>query len=413
MYLSKYKEKIKKAQKYLSSLNTKEKNSALKYVAISLDEQKNNIINANKLDMEKGRAEKMSKGLLDRLYLDNDRIDDMIKSIYTIISLPDPVGKSSFVSTLENGLRLTKISVPLGIISVIYEARPNVTVDSFALSFKSSNAVILRGSSNSMNSNIALEKAITEGLAKAQIPIDVIHLVKDENRKIVDEIITFNGFIDLAIPRGGKSLIERVIKNSTIPTIQTGEGNNHIYIDENADIDMSLKIIKNAKLQRVGVCNAVEKLLVHENIAPIILPLLFEQTCEKLEFRCDEKAQKFIENSKPITDEELYTEYLDYIIGVIIVTDIDKAIEHITTYGTKHSETIITQNYQNALKFQKNVDAAAVYVNASPRFTDGGMFGFGSEIGISTQKIHVRGPVGLDNLVSDKYLVLGEGQIRL
>ncbi len=413
MYLEKYKSDIAAAKNFLATCDTKTKNIALDFVAKALEEDKKIIIAENTKDVAEGKANNMSKALLDRLLLDEGRVDGMIQSIYDVIALDDPVGKSTFVNTLENGLRLIKISVPLGTIAVIYEARPNVTLDSFVLTFKSSNAVILRGSSNSMRSNIAIENAIKKGLRRADIPENVIHLVKDSDRAIVDEILTANDIVDLAIPRGGNELIRRVVKNASVPTIQTGEGNNHMYIDKDYDKDMAVAIFKNAKLQRVGVCNSIEKLLLHKDIAAEILPVLYKETCENLEFRTDSASHAILPDTKQITDrEEWFTEYLDYVIGVKLVADVDEAIEHINTYGTMHSECIVTNSYKNALKFQEQVDAAAVYVNASTRFTDGGMFGLGAEIGISTQKMHARGPVGLENLVSEKYIIFGDGQIR-
>lgn len=411
-YLNKYEKQIKKAQEVLATSNTLQKNKALKLVAKALEKNKAKIVAANKIDMEDAEKSGMSKGLLDRLYLDEKRIDGMIESIQTIISLPDPIGKSDYTDTLPNGLRLTRITVPIGIIAIIYESRPNVTVDAFALALKSGNAVILRGSSNSLNSNIAIENAIIDGLEKSDIPTGVIHLVKDTDRDIVNEIITSNYLVDLAIPRGGHSLIQRVIKEATVPTLQTGEGNNHVYVDETADLDMALKIIKNAKLQRVGVCNAIEKILVHKSVADELLKKLQNDTKDQLEIRTDEKANKILPDTKQIQEEEWSFEYLDYILGVKIVENIDDAIDHINTYGTKHSEAIVTKDINNALLFQNKVDAAAVYVNASTRFTDGGEFGFGGEMGISTQKIHARGPIGLNELVSKKYIIIGNGQIR-
>ena len=412
MYLEKYKSDIASAKKFLAACDTKTKNTALDFVAKALEEDKQLIIAENAKDIAEGKENNISKALLDRLYLNEDRINGMIKSIYDVIGLDDPVGKSTFVNTLENGLRLIKIAVPLGTIAVIYEARPNVTLDSFVLTFKSSNAVILRGSSNSMRSNRAIENAIKKGLKNAGIPENVIHLVKDTDRNIVDEILTANDVVDLVIPRGGKNLIERVVKNATVPTIETGEGNNHMYIDKDYDKDMAVKLFKNAKLQRVGVCNAIEKLLVHQDIAEEILPVLYQETSANLEFRTDDASHAILPETKLIEENEWHVEYLDYIIGVKVVSGVDEAIEHINTYGTMHSECIVTNSYKNALKFQNQIDAAAVYVNASTRFTDGGMFGLGVEIGISTQKMHARGPVGLENLVSEKYIIFGDGQIR-
>jgi gamma-glutamyl phosphate reductase len=411
-YIDNIKKSIKDASRALSITSAMDKNDALKKVATELNVMRDYILEQNEVDIENAKKSGMKESLIDRLTLNDDRINEMIGGIETVIAMTDPVGKSNQLWTLENGLEITKITVPLGVIAIIYEGRPNVTVDAFALALKSGNAIILRGSASAINSNMALEKAIIKGLSKSKISVDVIHLVKDTDRKIVNEILTADGVVDLAIPRGGHDLISMVIKNATVPTLQTGEGNNHIYVDESADIQMAVNIIKNAKMQRVGTCNTVEKLLVHENIAESLLTALQEETADKLEFHADEISSKILKNVKKLEDEELYTEYLDYILGVKIVKNIDEAIEHINKYGTMHSEAIVTNNLDNAIKFQKAVDASAVYVNASTRFTDGGQFGFGLEMGISTQKMHARGPVGLSELVTTKYLIMGNGQTR-
>ena len=411
-YIDNIKKSIKDASRALSITTAMDKNDALKKVATELNVMRDYILEQNEVDIENAKKSGMKESLIDRLTLNDDRINEMIGGIETVIAMTDPVGKSNQLWTLENGLEITKITVPLGVIAIIYEGRPNVTVDAFALALKSGNAIILRGSASAINSNMALEKAIIRGLSKSKISVDVIHLVKDTDRKIVNEILTADGVVDLAIPRGGHDLISMVIKNATVPTLQTGEGNNHIYVDESADIQMAVNIIKNAKMQRVGTCNTVEKLLVHENIAESLLTALQEETADKLEFHADEISSKILKNVKKLEDEELYTEYLDYILGVKIVKNIDEAIEHINKYGTMHSEAIVTNNLDNAIKFQKAVDASAVYVNASTRFTDGGQFGFGLEMGISTQKMHARGPVGLSELVTTKYLIMGNGQTR-
>jgi gamma-glutamyl phosphate reductase len=411
-YIDNIKKSIKEASRALSITTAMDKNDALKKVATELNVMRDYILEQNEVDIENAKKSGMKESLIDRLTLTDDRINEMISGIETVIAMTDPVGKSNQLWTLENGLEITKITVPLGVIAIIYEGRPNVTVDAFALALKSGNAIILRGSASAINSNMALEKAIIKGLSKSKISVDVIHLVKDTDRKIVNEILTADGVVDLAIPRGGHDLISMVIKNATVPTLQTGEGNNHIYVDESADIQMAVNIIKNAKMQRVGTCNTVEKLLVHENIAESLLTALQEETADKLEFHADEISSKILKNVKKLEDEELYTEYLDYILGVKIVKNIDEAIEHINKYGTMHSEAIVTNNLDNAIKFQKAVDASAVYVNASTRFTDGGQFGFGLEMGISTQKMHARGPVGLSELVTTKYLIMGNGQTR-
>lgn len=411
-YIQNIGKNIKDASRKLSLASAKEKNKALALVSKSIDEMREYILSQNKIDIENAKKSGMKEGLIDRLTLNNARIDDMIEGIKTVIEFTDPIGKSNKLWTTPDGLQITKISVPIGVIAIIYEGRPNVTVDAFALALKSGNSIILRGSSSAIHSNTALENAIIKGLEKSSISKDIIHLVKDLDREIVKQILTANSIVDLAIPRGGADLINTVIKEASVPTLQTGEGNNHIYVDETANIDMAINIIKNAKMQRVGTCNALEKLLVNEKIADELLTKLYEQTKENLEFHTDEVSSKIIPNSKKLTDEELNAEYLDYILGVKIVKTLDEAIEHINTYGTMHSEAIITTNIENALKFQKSVDAAAVYVNASTRFTDGGQFGFGLEMGISTQKMHARGPVGLDELVTSKYLIIGTGQIR-
>ena len=411
-YIDNIKKSIKDASRALSITTAMDKNDALKKVATELNVMRDYILEQNEVDIENAKKSGMKESLIDRLTLNDDRINEMIGGIETVIAMTDPVGKSNQLWTLENGLEITKITVPIGVIAIIYEGRPNVTVDAFALALKSGNAIILRGSASAINSNMALEKAIIKGLSKSKISVDVIHLVKDTDRKIVNEILTADGVVDLAIPRGGHDLISMVIKNATVPTLQTGEGNNHIYVDESADIQMAVNIIKNAKMQRVGTCNTVEKLLVHENIAESLLTALQEETADKLEFHADEISSKILKNVKKLEDEELYTEYLDYILGVKIVKNIDEAIEHINKYGTMHSEAIVTNNLDNAIKFQKAVDASAVYVNASTRFTDGGQFGFGLEMGISTQKMHARGPVGLSELVTTKYLIMGNGQTR-
>lgn len=411
-YIQNIGKNIKDASRKLSLASAKEKNKALTLVSKSIDEMREYILSQNKIDIENAKKSGMKEGLIDRLTLNNARIDDMIEGIKTVIEFTDPIGKSNKLWTTPDGLQITKISVPIGVIAIIYEGRPNVTVDAFALALKSGNSIILRGSSSAIHSNTALENAIIKGLEKSSISKDIIHLVKDLDREIVKQILTANSIVDLAIPRGGADLINTVIKEASVPTLQTGEGNNHIYVDETANIDMAINIIKNAKMQRVGTCNALEKLLVNEKIADELLTKLYEQTKENLEFHTDEVSSKIIPNSKKLTDEELNAEYLDYILGVKIVKTLDEAIEHINTYGTMHSEAIITTNIENALKFQKSVDAAAVYVNASTRFTDGGQFGFGLEMGISTQKMHARGPVGLDELVTSKYLIIGTGQIR-
>jgi len=402
---------LKNVEMELSQASTKEKNFALEKVAEAIDNNREEILSNNQLDIENARKMKISEALIDRLKLDNSRIDGIIEGINTVIKLPDPIWKSDRVWTVENGLSIYKMTVPLGVMGIVYESRPNVTVDAFALALKSGNCIILRGSSSANNSNLSLVKAIKEGLGKSNISPDVIQFVEDTDRKHVLEMLRAKDYIDLIIPRGGKELIDFVIENSLVPTLQTGVGNCHVFVDNSADLSMAISIVENAKTQRVGVCNACETLLVHEEIASDFLPKLYERLKDKVEFRGCEKTLPIIPVNKA-TESDWYEEYLDYILAVKIVANVDEAISHINKYGSKHSEAIVTENYTNANKFTRSIDASTVYVNASTRFTDGGEFGFGAEMGISTQKIHARGPVGLEQLVTNKYIVLGEGQIR-
>ncbi|NLY86604.1 MAG: glutamate-5-semialdehyde dehydrogenase [Tissierellia bacterium] len=402
---------LKNVEMELSQASTKEKNFALEKVAEAIDNNREEILRNNQLDIENARKMKISEALIDRLKLDNSRIDGIIEGINTVIKLPDPIWKSDRVWTVENGLSIYKMTVPLGVMGIVYESRPNVTVDAFALALKSGNCIILRGSSSANNSNLSLVKAIKEGLGKSNISPDVIQFVEDTDRKHVLEMLRAKDYIDLIIPRGGKELIDFVIENSLVPTLQTGVGNCHVFVDNSADLSMAISIVENAKTQRVGVCNACETLLVHEEIASDFLPKLYERLKDKVEFRGCEKTLPIIPVNKA-TESDWYEEYLDYILAVKIVANVDEAISHINKYGSKHSEAIVTENYTNANKFTRSIDASTVYVNASTRFTDGGEFGFGAEMGISTQKIHARGPVGLEQLVTNKYIVLGEGQIR-
>jgi glutamate-5-semialdehyde dehydrogenase len=353
----------------------------------------------------------IKESLIDRLRLNEKRINGMVDGIRKVIDLNDPVWKSDRVWTLENGLTVSKMTVPLGVIGIIYESRPNVTVEAFSLALKSGNGILLRGSSSAINSNRAIVNAIKEGLEKSSISMDVIEFIDTEDRLVVGEMLTLNKYIDVIIPRGGEELIQYVVKNSTVPTIETGVGNCHIFVDETADIEKAIDIVKNAKVQRPGVCNACETVLVHKNIAEKFLPKLYEALNEVVELRGCSATKRFIE-VKEATEEDWAEEYLDYILAIKIVEDVHEAIDHIEKYGTKHSEAILTENLTNANIFQREVDAAAVYVNASTRFTDGGQFGYGGEMGISTQKIHARGPVGLNELVTVKYTIMGNGQIR-
>ncbi len=403
--------KLKNAGQILGRANTREKNQALKQVALSLKENKENILVANKKDVEKAIANKMTDSLIDRLKLTDERIDAMIDGIYTIMDLKDPIWKSNDVWTLENGLTVSKMTVPIGVIGIIYESRPNVTVDAFAITLKSGNCVLLRGSSSSLNSNRALVLAIKEGLRNSPISEDVVALVDDSDRAVVREMLTLNEYIDLIIPRGGKELIDMVIQNATVATIETGVGNCHIYVDKDMNLAEAVDIIENAKVQRPGVCNSIETLLVHNKVAHELLPMVYDRIGSLVELRGCKKTQEIIK-VKDAQEEDWYQEYLDYILSIKIVSDTKEAIEHINKYGSKHSEAILTQNLDNANIFLREVDAATVYVNASTRFTDGGEFGFGGEMGISTQKIHARGPMGINELVTVKYTIVGNGQIR-
>ncbi|WP_409227744.1 glutamate-5-semialdehyde dehydrogenase [Gudongella sp. SC589] len=402
---------LKESERKLAVASTHEKNLALREVAHSIDGSREEILKANALDVEKARKSGMKEGLVDRLLLDHGRIDGIIESLYTVIKLPDPIWKSDRVWTLENGLTISKMTVPLGVIGIVYESRPNVTVDAFGLALKSGNAILLRGSSTAIHSNIALVKAIKEGLKKTEIPEGVVEFIDDTDRDLVLQMLRSNDFLDLVIPRGSGALIDFVVKNATVPTLQTGEGNCHVYIDDTAKLQDGVRIVVNAKTQRVGVCNACETLLVNRKVAKEFLPMAYEALKDKVELRADEETREIIP-AKAATEEDWATEFLDFILAIKVVEDVDEAIAHINKYGTMHSESIITETLGNALKFQRQVDASTVYVNASTRFTDGGEFGFGAEMGISTQKTHARGPVGLEQLVTHKYLVMGQGQTR-
>lgn len=402
---------LKESTYSLSSCTTEEKNKALDFVARVLKERETEILEANSLDVSKAEAEGMKSSLVDRLRLTSDRIDGMIEGIKTVISLKDPVWNSKDVWTLENGITVSKMSVPLGVISIIYESRPNVTIDAFTLALKSGNAILLRGSSSAIHSNTALVKAVKEGLAKGPISPDVIELVENTDRAVVGELLGMTEYLDLVIPRGGAGLIKFVTENAKVPTIETGVGNCHIYVDESADCDRALDIIENAKIQRPGVCNSCETVLVHSSLAEDFLPRLKERIGDRVEIRGCERSIALID-VVPAEELDWETEYLDYIVSLKIVDSCEDAVVHINRYGTKHSEAILTNDLSNSRFFQRQVDAAAVYVNASTRFTDGGEMGFGAEMGISTQKVHARGPMGLNELVTVKYLMNGEGQIR-
>ncbi|MFH1709515.1 MAG: glutamate-5-semialdehyde dehydrogenase [bacterium] len=403
----------KEASYKLANLSTDIKNKALDEMAKAISSSAKDILDANNLDIEIAYKKNIGKALVDRLSLDGKRIEEMVGSLKTVRNLPDPIGRIIAKWSRPNGLKIAKRRVPLGVIGIVYEARPNVTVDSAALCLKAGNAVVLRGGSDAVNSNIILAKLISEAAYKAGVPSGAINLIESTDRESVTELLALNHFIDVIIPRGGAGLIKHTIENSTIPVIETGEGNCHAYVERTADLKNAVEIVYNAKVSRPSVCNAIETLLVDEAIAKDFLPLVFKHLKEaRVEIRGDEKTRMIDTSIKPAAEEDWKTEYLALILAVKVVDGIDEAIKHINTYGTKHSETIITHNRTAAKKFTDEIDAAAVYVNASTRFTDGGEFGFGAEIGISTQKLHARGPMGLNELTSYKYIVIGSGQIR-
>ncbi|MCX7653544.1 MAG: glutamate-5-semialdehyde dehydrogenase [Fervidobacterium sp.] len=404
--------RLRDASVILSSINTKEKNKALKIIAEKIEKYRKEIILENSKDVEVAKVAGLRESLIDRLRLNDKRIDEMINACYTVASLKDPVGEVVDSYTREDGLRIYKVRVPLGVIAIIYESRPNVTVETTALALKSGNSILLKGGSDALNTNKFILKVIKEALKESFIPEYAVELVESTDRSVVDYIIKQNGLIDLVVPRGGKGLIDYVVKNSTVPVLETGAGVCHIFVDESADIEKSLRVVDNAKTQRPGTCNAVETILVHKNIASRFLPELKNLFDTKnVEIRGCEKTCQVI-NCIPATDQDWETEYLDLIVSVKVVESIDEAIEHIRKYSTSHSEAILTENYSNAMKFLNLVNSAAVYVNASTRFTDGGQFGMGAEIGISTQKLHARGPVGLRELTTTKFIIFGDYHVR-
>lgn len=410
-YIMEKGQKLKKSEEFMRTASTKDKNLALEKVIEAIENKRTRILQANEVDIQQGKANGLSDALLDRLYLDNERVDGIIQGIETVIKLPDPIWQSNKVWTMENGLTISKMSVAMGVVGIIYESRPNVTVDAFSLALKSGNCVILRGSSSAINSNTALVEAIKVGLENSPIPTDMIQFIEDTDRNLVLDMLRANDYIDLIIPRGGKGLIDFVIKNSTVPTLQTGEGNCHLFVDESADLTKAMPILINAKTQRLGVCNTIETLLVHKNISKEFLPMAYEALKATMELRGCSKTQEIIP-VKEASEEDYKEEYLDAILAIKVVEDLDEAIYHINNYGTQHSESIVTESLSSANKFHREIDASTVYVNASTRFTDGGEFGFGAEMGISTQKTHARGPVGLEQLTTYKYIIMGQGQVR-
>ena len=398
---------------FLSQVTAEQKNSALLAIADALENKKNDIIEANKIDMLAGEKAGLNSGLLDRLLLDSDRIDGIASAVRDVAALDDPCGKTVSEYHKDNGLIIKKVTVPMGVIGIIFEARPNVTADAAALCLKSGNAVILRGGKEAINSNTAIADIMRDAVESAGFPKDVIQLVQDTSRRSSTDLMHLDEYLDCLIPRGGKGLIRAVVENSTVPVIETGSGNCHIFVDESADIQMAADIIFNAKTQRIGVCNACESLVIHSGIIKDALPVIKEKLDTKnVIIYGDDRAQEVCPDIQPAAEEDFYTEYLDYKISVKTVDSVDEAIAHINEHSTGHSEAIITSDSANAEKFLKCIDSSSVYVNASTRFTDGGEFGLGAEIGISTQKLHARGPMGIAQLTTTKYLIYGNGQIR-
>ncbi len=412
-YMEEIGKRAKEAAKTVQYLGQERKNEGLCMAAEELLIQQKYLLAENEKDIQAAKVNGMKDSLVDRLRLTQKRIEGMAEGLRQIAGLPDPIGEVISMNERPNGLKIGRRRVPLGVVGIIYESRPNVTADAFGLCLKTGNVTILRGGKDAIHSNIAISKVLKEGLKKAGITEDAIILVEDTAREHVEEMMRLRGYIDVLIPRGGKQLIDNVVNHSTVPVIETGTGNCHIYVDEYADVEMAANIIENAKTQRTGVCNACESLVVHERIAEKALPVICRRLLAKgVEIRGDERACAVIPEMKAATEEDWGTEYLDLIISVKTVDSFDEAVEHINRYNTGHSEAIITDNYQNALRFQDRIDAAAVYVNASTRFTDGFEFGFGAEIGISTQKLHARGPMGLEALTTSKYIIFGNGQVR-
>ena len=405
--------RAKDVSRTLNNLGSREKNMGLEEAARAILEGGEEILAANCEDCRKAEAKGMSQGLLDRLSLTPARIQAMADGLLQVAALEDPVGEVLSMKLRPNGLQIGQKRVPLGVIGMIYEARPNVTADAFGLCFKSGNAVILKGGSDALQSNLAITRCLRTGLTWAGLPQDAVQIVEDTSRDTTRELMRLDRYIDVLIPRGGAGLIRTVVENSTVPVIETGTGNCHVYVDESADFTMALDIIFNAKTQRIGVCNACESLLVNRKVAKEFLPLLKKRLDEKdVEIRGDEESCGIVPGFVRAAEEDWGKEYLDYILSLKLVDSVEEAIAHINTYNTGHSEAIVTSDYFNAQKFLNEVDAAAVYVNASTRFTDGNEFGFGAEIGISTQKLHARGPMGLKELTTTKYIIYGDGQIR-
>lgn len=403
----------RQAARILNQLGQTEKNRGLLGAADALEGEAESILKANEKDVVRAQENGMKPSLVDRLKLSRERIAGMADGLRQVAGLPDPVGEVTSMKLRPNGLQIGEKRVPLGVVGIIYESRPNVTSDAFALCFKAGNAVILRGGSDAIYSNQEITKVLQKALKEAGLPETSVQMIEDTSRETVREFMRLNTYVDVLIPRGGAGLIKTVVENSTVPVIETGTGNCHIYVDETANIAMAVDIIDNAKTQRMGVCNACESLVIHKGIAKKVIPAIAERLLEKgVEIRGDEPSRSICSRIEEASEEDYKTEYLDAVISLKTVDSIDEAIEHINRCNTGHSEAIITKSYDNALKFQNEIDAAAVYVNASTRFTDGEQFGLGAEIGISTQKLHARGPMGLKALTTVKYIIFGNGQIR-
>ena len=406
-------ETAKSASRRLAVLPSPIKNNALEAMACALEDGAALILEANAADLEAARAKKIKKSFLDRLMLDEGRIHSMAEGLRQTAALPDPVGEGEWETVRPNGIEIRRVKVPIGVIGIVYEARPNVTADAAALCMKSGNAVLLRGGSEALRSNRVISSLLAKAAYDAGIPEGALQFIDSDDREAVGEMMKLKGLLDVIIPRGGAGLIQRIVRESQVPVIETGAGICHTYVDEGADLDMAVRIAVNAKTSRPSVCNAMETLLVHEKEAKEFLPKVAAELRErKVELRGCERTRGVLSDIEAATEDDWSTEYDDLILSIRVVRDIDEAIEHINRYNTGHSETIVTRDIQRAHRFQREVDAAAVYVNASTRFTDGFEFGFGAEIGISTQKLHARGPMGLNELTSTKYLIYGEGQVR-
>jgi len=406
-------QKAKAASTEMAKTTAEAKNKALCRMANAIEANMEKILAANAVDIEVAKAKGLKASLLDRLALDQKKVQGMVKEIQEVSALPDPIGTILSTWTRPNGLIISQVRVPLGVVGVIYESRPNVTADSASICIKSGNAVILRGGSDALNSNVAIVEILRDALSKTGVPVDAIQIVNSADRKDAQELMKMRQYIDVLVPRGGADLIKTVVETSRIPVIETGTGNCHVYVESDADLQKATPIVINSKCQRPGTCNAAEKLLVNQKIAKSYLPVVISELHKNgVEIRGDKETRKIVSEVKEATEQDWYTEYLDLIIGVKVVKDLDEAIAHINKYGTHHSDSILTADFDKAMRFIKEVDSAAVYWNASTRFTDGNQFGLGAEIGISTQKLHARGPMSAQHLTTTKYVVLGNGQIR-